>query len=211
MKKIIIFDFDGTLADTLDILVSITNRLSQEFGYPPAKPEEVVQLQRLSTRQIVEQSGISLIKLPFLIRRVRMELRREIQAVRLFPQIEEVLFDLKNQGHLLYILTSNTRENVIQVLQRDRIFYLFTAIYSGSNLFGKSRVIRRLLKREKLQREQAVYIGDETRDILAAQQAQIKVIAVGWGFNSPDVLARYHPDALANSPRDLVQIINQLH
>ncbi|MGL5081768.1 MAG: HAD-IA family hydrolase [Microcoleaceae cyanobacterium] len=207
MNKIIIFDFDGTLADTLDVLVGITNRLSQEFGYPPTKPEEVVQLQHLSTRQIVQRSGISWIKLPLLIRRVRLELKKDIQLVNLFPHTKEVLLELKNQGHLLYILTSNTTENVSQVLQNHQILNLFTEIYSGSNLFGKSRMIRRLLKREKLRREQAIYIGDETRDIIAAKQAQITVIAVRWGFNSPEVLRQYNPDAIAQSPQELLQII----
>ncbi|MGF1494403.1 MAG: HAD-IA family hydrolase [Microcoleaceae cyanobacterium] len=209
MKKVIIFDFDGTLADTLQTLVGITNRLSEEFGYPKTKPDEVVQLQHLSTRQIVQRSGIPVFKLPFLMRRVRLELRQDIQSVEIFPQIKETLMDLKAQGYLLYILTSNTKDNVSHVLQRHGVLDLFISIYSGSNLFGKSRVIRKLLKREKLNRLQAIYVGDETRDILAARQAQIKVIAVGWGFNSPEVLSEYSPDALAQSPGELSQIIHQ--
>ena len=63
MKKIVIFDFDGTLADTLDAIVRITNRLSEKFGYQPTHPEKLSQIQNLSSWQIIQQSEISWFKL----------------------------------------------------------------------------------------------------------------------------------------------------
>jgi len=58
-----LFDFDGTIADTLDAIVSITNRLAVEFGYK--NYSRGTQIQNLNSKQIIKQSGISIFKLPF--------------------------------------------------------------------------------------------------------------------------------------------------
>jgi len=108
---VIIFDFDGTLADTLDAIVSITNRLSGEFGYQPASPEDVIKLKNLSSREVIQQSGISLWKLPFLLRRVRAEFNNHIDELKPVPGIKEALSALKERGYNLGILTSNARQN----------------------------------------------------------------------------------------------------
>jgi len=52
------------------------------------------------------------------------------------------------------------------------------------------------------------YIGDETRDIDAAQQCNIPSIAVAWGFNSEQTLMRSKPSYLAKTPHDLLRIIS---
>lgn len=211
MKYILIFDFDGTLADTLDTIAQITNRLSVEFGYPPASPEDLAQLKDLSTWEIIRRSKISIFKIPFLLRRIRREMQKDLQYINLFPRVKEVLEELKNQGYSLYILTSNSRENVAQILDKYQILYLFDRIDSASTLFGKSRYIKNILKQENLQPQQALYIGDETRDIEAAKKAKIKIIAVSWGFNSPEILSRHHPDALIYHPQELIEVLNQIN
>jgi len=85
---VIIFDFDGTLANTLDAIVSITNRLSGEFGYQPASPEEVIKLKNLSSRKVIQQFGLSLWKLPFLLKRVRSEFNNHINELKPVPGIK---------------------------------------------------------------------------------------------------------------------------
>ncbi|MDY7023156.1 MAG: HAD-IA family hydrolase [Cyanobacteriota bacterium] len=211
MKNILIFDFDGTLADTLDAITQITNRLSVEFGYPPASPEDVAELQNLSAWEVIRRSKISIFKLPFLLRRLRQELTNDLQSIHLFPHIKEVLEELKSQGYSLYILTSNSQENVTQVLENNQILHLFNRVDSASTLFGKSRYIKNILKQENLKSEQAVYIGDETRDVDAAKKAKITVIAVSWGFNSAKILSQHHPDTLINSPGELIEVLQKMN
>ncbi|MBE9093917.1 HAD-IA family hydrolase [Tychonema sp. LEGE 07203] len=209
MTKVIIFDFDGTLADTIDILLSITNRLSAEFGFKPATKEEVAQLSNLTSWQILKYSGISLFKFPLLIRKLRAELRSEISDVQLFPGIKEVLLELKKRGFQLGIITSNSRENVLAALENNNLQDIFTFIYSGST-FGKHKVINKWLKKEKINPKEVFYVGDEIRDIDAARKTGIKIIAVGWGFNSQEVLALHHPDFLIERPQQLIEIMSNL-
>ena len=207
MTKVIIFDFDGTLADTIDILLSITNRLSAEFGFKSATKEELAQLSNLNSWQILQYSGISVFKFPLLIRRLKAELHSEVPQIQLFPGIKEVLLELKRRGFQLGIITSNSRENVWGALEKNGLQGTFTFIYSGST-FGKHKVINKWLKLEHINPEEVVYVGDEIRDIYAAKKTGIKVIAVGWGFNSQEALAAQNPDFLIERPQELIEIIN---
>ncbi|MEG3897904.1 MULTISPECIES: HAD-IA family hydrolase [unclassified Microcoleus] len=209
MTKVIIFDFDGTLADTIDILLSITNRLSVEFGFKSATKEELAQLSNLTSWQILKYSGISIFKFPLLIRKLKAELHSEIPNIQLFPGIKEVLLELKKLGFQLGIITSNSRENVLETLEINGLQDTFTFIYSGST-FGKHKVINRWLKREQINAEEVVYVGDEIRDIDAAKKTGIKVIAVSWGFNSQEALAAQNPDFLIERPQELIEIMSNM-
>jgi HAD superfamily hydrolase (TIGR01509 family) len=209
MTKVIIFDFDGTLADTIDILLSITNRLSAEFGFKSATKEELAQLSNLTSWQLLRYSGISIFKFPLLIRKLKAELRSEIPNIQLFPGIKEVLLELKKLGFQLGIITSNSRENVLASLERNGLQDTFTFIYSAST-FGKHKVINSWLKREHINPKQVVYVGDEIRDIEAARKTGIKVIAVAWGFNSQEALVAHNPDFLIKRPQELIEIMSNL-
>ncbi len=207
MTKVIIFDFDGTLADTIDILLSITNRLSAEFGFKSATKEELAQLSNLNSWQILQYSGISIFKFPLLIRRLKAEFHSEIPHIQLFPGIKEVLLELKKRGFQLGIITSNSRKNVLASLVKNGLQDTFTFIYSGST-FGKHKVINKWLRIENINPEKVVYVGDEIRYIDAAKKTVIKINAVGWGYNSQEALAAQNPDFLIERPQELIEIMN---
>ena len=209
MLKVIIFDFDGTLADTIDILLNITNRLSSELGFKSATKEELAQLSNLTSWQILRYSGISIFKFPLLIRKLKAELRSEIPTIQLFAGIKEVLLDLTKLGFQLGIITSNSRENVLALLEINGLQGTFTFIYSGST-FGKHKVINKWLKKEQINPEEVIYVGDETRDIDAARKTGIKIIAVTWGFNSKSALAAQNPDFLIERPQELIEIMSNM-
>ena len=96
--RVILFDFDGTIADTYQAIADITNQLSTEFGYKALNQEELLLIKNLSTREIVKLSEISVFKLPFLVRRIRTELSREITELNAIENIDRVLRQLKRQG-----------------------------------------------------------------------------------------------------------------
>jgi HAD superfamily hydrolase (TIGR01549 family) len=208
--KVIIFDFDGTLADTFDALVSISNRLAIEFGYAPTTPEELPKVRNLSSREIVKQSGISVLKLPFLLKRVRESLHNEIQYLNPISDIKEALTQLINEGYFLGILTSNAEENVIPFLKKHGMQGLFSFISSETSLFRKDKSLKKLMKINNLSSEEVIYVGDETRDIEASKKINIKVIAVSWGFNSGEVLAKHNPDFLIHKPSELIEVLRSL-
>jgi phosphoglycolate phosphatase len=209
-KKVIIFDFDGTIADTVDALVSIANRLAKEFGYIPITQEELALLRNLSSREIIKYSGISILKIPFLVKKVKSELKSKIQELKPILGIQEALLELKNEGYRLGIITSNSKDNVTDFLRVNDLDNLFDFIYSGVTIFGKTTIINNVLKQKQIKPYEVIYVGDETRDIEASKKANIKVIAVTWGFNSQEVLAKQNPDFLIHHPYELLKVVKGL-
>jgi phosphoglycolate phosphatase len=207
-QKAIIFDFDGTIADTVDALVCIANRLAEEFGYVPIAPEDLAMLKNLSSREIIKYSGIPLFKIPFLVKKVKSELKSKIPELKPIPGVKDVLIVLKSQGNRLGIITSNSQDNVTEFLKANNLEDLFDFIYSGVTIFGKTTIINNVLKQQQLNPQKVIYVGDETRDIEASKKANIKVIAVAWGFNSAEVLARQNPNFLIYQPSELLEVVN---
>jgi phosphoglycolate phosphatase-like HAD superfamily hydrolase len=207
--RVIAFDFDGTIADTLEALWRIGNQLAPTFGYQPVTPEQFQQLRYLHPREILRRSNIAAWKLPFLLRQIRRELKQEVRSLRLIPGIKEALIALAQLDYRLGIVTSNSQANVEIFLQVHDLADIFSFIDSEPKVLGKANTLRRLLKREQLSQEQVIYVGDEVRDIEAAQQNQIRVIAVTWGFNAPEVLAAQAPDDLVHHPQELVQVVSR--
>jgi phosphoglycolate phosphatase len=209
-QKVIIFDFDGTIADTVDALVSIANRLAIEFGYIQITPEQLTLLKNLSSREIIKYSGVSFLKIPFLVKKVKAELKNKIQELKPIPGMRECLSELKNHGYQLGIITSNSKDNVTAFLKVNELDNLFEFIYSGVTIFGKTTIINNVLKQKQLKPQTVIYVGDETRDIEASKKANIKVIAVTWGFNSPEILSQQNPDFLIHQPSELLQVVKFL-
>ncbi len=208
--KLIIFDFDGTLADTLSALLRITNRLAPEFGYPQISDEQLANLKYLSSWEIIKISKVALWKLPFLLKRVKEEFPGEVKSVKLFPGVIELLTTLKSQGYRLGIVSSNAEENIRSLLNQHQIEHLFDFI-TGASTFGKGKAIGKIMRRYNCPKSNAIYIGDEIRDIQAARSIQIRVVAVGWGFNAPIALIDRQPDLLITKPQALLNALAHLY
>ncbi len=209
-SKLIIFDFDGTLADTLGALMRISNRLAPEFGYPQIGDEQLASLKYLSSWEIIKLSKVALWKLPFLLKRVKEEFPAEVRNVRLFPGAIELLNTLKAQGYTLGIVSSNAEQNIRSLLAQNQIENLFDFVASAST-FGKGKAIGKLLKQYKCPKSDAIYIGDEIRDIQAARSIGIRVVAVGWGFNAPTALIDRQPDLLITKPLALINALARFY
>jgi phosphoglycolate phosphatase len=206
MTKTVIFDFDGTLADSMPTLVEITNELAEEFGYRQITSQQIADWQKLSSRQILQMSGIPLWQVPFLMRRFRLAFRKKTDGVKLFPEIVPMLYSLKLSGYKIGIVSSNSVENISVVLRKHHVEHLFSFIDSSS-VFGKGRAIRASLRANYIRRDEAVYVGDEIRDIDAARKGQIPSIAVTWGFNHADTLITHQPDYLIDKPQEILQLL----
>ncbi len=211
MKKIttVIFDFDGVIGDTFSYSKNIACRLYEEFFHEKPKEEMIEKLMAQGIRTVIRDLKIPLTKIPYLEKKFRQELALKIDQVKIFKGIKEILEKIKKEGYTLGILSSNSQENLHHVFQKNQIDF-FDFIYSGSSFFGKGRVLTKLLKKFRLKPTEAVYIGDEERDILAGKQSGVKVIAVDWGCDSEKVLKRQKPDFFAKKPEDLLKILEKL-
>lgn len=204
--NVVLFDFDGTIVDSVDAGILITNRLANEFGFPPFDEETLAELKNLGSRAALKQSRIPVWKLPFLIRRFAYELNQEIPHLKLFPDMKETLLELKQQNCLLGIVSTNSVKNIQEFLRVQQLSATFDVISANYSVFGKSRLIQKIIRQQKLQLDRVYYVGDETRDIEAAKKSGVRSIAATWGINSAEILLQHDPDFLIDHPKELLDL-----
>lgn len=202
----LVFDFDGTLADSLDMLLLISNRLAVEFHYPPLTPRDFQRWRSLSSREILLEARISLWRLPRLLRRLKQEQRRLIGELEPIPGVVTVVKQLHDRGVRMGIVTSNSQENVEAFLRHHGLRDYFEFIYASNTVFGKGKLLRRMLRQQRLRADEVIYVGDEVRDIQASQQASLRVCSVAWGFNTVELLRASQPTVLISDPQELLEL-----
>lgn len=208
MITTLLFDFDGTIADTLPTSADIIRSLSAKYGYKPLSNKESEYMRDFTIQEIFKESHVAFYKLPLMVYDVKKELNKHIGGLTVIKGMKAVLEILRKQYHLA-IITSNDKTNVEIFLKNNHVDF-FDSIYTGTTIFGKARLIQGFLKKNNLQTKEVVYVGDEIRDIEATKKVGVPIIAATWGFNSRKGLARFEPDYIIDSPREILPILKNL-
>ncbi len=198
MIKYIIFDFDGTLADTFESIKEIAK--SEIKGVSDSDFEL---LKDDGIKGLIKRKNVHIWELPKMMLRVTSKLK-DRKNIKLFPEVLEVLKPLK-KFYKLGIVSSNSEKNIIQILKKHNVFDLFDFIFSQSSIFGKHKVFKKMCKKYKINPSEIVYIGDEDRDIIAAKKIKINNIAVTWGYNSKKRLRKVNPDYIIDLPKEIME------
>lgn len=203
----LVFDFDGTLADTLEEGVKIYNELAAQYDLRAIAEGELTALRHMKLNEFLDHVGVSRRHVPKLLYRGTKMLKARISSLPLINGIGEELQDLRNKCEHFGILTSNSVENVNLFLKSHGLEDVFTFVSSTSKLTGKAKYLRSIRRTFSMQPNEMVYIGDEIRDIKAAQKACIPIASVSWGFNSAKSLTAAKPDYLLHHPKELHQLV----
>jgi phosphoglycolate phosphatase len=162
-------------------------RLARELRFRDPGPEGLRALRELPMGQVLSELGVAWWKVPLLLWRARVLLHREDDGIALFPGIAELLRELDGAGVEWGILTSNGHQVVRATLERagaPEPGWLET----GLGLGGKASRLRRMAGRLDVRPADLLLVSDELRDLDAARAAGVPVIAVGWGYSSPEAL-----------------------
>ncbi|WP_433943168.1 HAD-IA family hydrolase [Paenibacillus sp. SN-8-1] len=208
MRPYIIFDFDGTLVGSKALAIHIFNQLGAKYGGRSISDEEIPALSNMSIPDRLKVLNIPAYKLPALLIEGKKEYKKEIVNLEPVRGTREILIELKELGYSLGILSSNTTENIHKFIAVHQLDF-FDYIHSATNLFGKHKAIASMTKKLGITTNDILYIGDELRDIQACKKINAKVIAVTWGFDSPDLLAKSSPDLICHTPEELLRLVTQ--
>lgn len=205
-KTLLVFDFDGTIADTLMVAEHIIEDLGAEFNLPTVTHSQLLALKHKSIGELLHLSGIKWVQLPRFLRKARQRFRAHAHRVQPISGMPEALHDLAARGYRMGILTSNTQEGVSLFLDQHQL-PPFEFIRSSRNLFGKDRALKRILKQHNLGPEDLVMIGDELRDMEAARKVSMEAIGVTWGFNAGSLLEKGTPARIISRPEELLELL----
>lgn len=204
----IIFDFDGTIADSFDVIVDI-------FEHITRRPEKLTEKQLAELRGyplevVAERLKIRWWRIPFLLSKGRRMMSRRMAQIPVFEGMGRVIDELHAEGHELFVVSSNSKRNVRKFLKQHHLYKYFVDIRGNAGLLGKSHILKRLARANSFTIKDCIYIGDETRDVVAAKAVGMRVIAVSWGFANTEFLESLHPTAMAHSPQDVIRILEEL-
>lgn len=204
-RPLLIFDFDGTLADTIGTGIGIYNEISGDYGLRQVSLGEARELRKLNTRAMLDELGISRLLAVKLGAHIRRILHDRMDRVEMIPGTSEMVLALHGAGFRLGIITSNAADNVRLVLRRFGLLDCFLFIEAGVSLFGKSRRISKVLRSLGVPASLAMYVGDETRDMEAARKSRVSGVAVCWGTNEREAMETEAPDYCIDDPRELLE------
>jgi phosphoglycolate phosphatase len=196
--KLVIFDFDGTLADTFPWFMRVINDVADRYDFKRVEPHEVEVLRGMGAAEIMAYLGVPRWKLPLIASHMRKRKAREIGETRLFDGVERMLQRLGDAGIKIAVVSSNSEANVRAILG-PKLAARISCFECGASVFGKAARFRKVLRRSGISRADALCIGDEIRDLEAARRAGIAFGAAGWGFTRPDALQARGPNVLFSS------------
>lgn len=204
--KLAIFDFDGTLADSVGWMKRILPELAARAGFRVPSDEQVEALRQRDSRAILSELAIPLWRLPVVAVHLRRIAARDAGQIRLHPGASELLAQLERRGIRIGIVSSNSEPNIRRILGPQTAAKVgFYACNAG--LFGKRWKFRRVLQRAQLLPAAAIAIGDEVRDIEAAAAEGIDTGAVTWGYATEDALRARRPTAVFTSFEELLRAV----
>lgn len=208
-RATVIFDFDGTLANTVDLIVRIYNEHAEMFGAEKVSEKEFNKLRKLGYKKAMKLKKIRYRAVPRVAMTVLKEMRLHMDEVEPYKGIVDVLHELKKKGFSIGVLTSNQAVIANEFFNAHK-FPKFDFVVSEKTLFGKDRALRRIIKRYGLENNQVLYVGDEPRDVTASHKAGIQVLGVSWGLAGREGFRHHMPDKIVDTPRELQEVIFEL-
>jgi phosphoglycolate phosphatase len=202
--KLVIFDFDGTLADSFPWFIHRVNSVATKYRFKQIEEAEIEKLRGYGARQVVKHLGIPWWKIPLIANHMRRMVAQATGEILPFPGVDQLLNRLSEAGLTLALVTSNSRANVRQVLGEEN-FALLRYVECDVSLFGKRARFRKILKQSGVRSGEAICIGDEIRDLEAANQEHIAFGAVAWGFTNVDAFHAHAPTELFMQIDDIIE------
>jgi len=213
MKQVVIFDFDGTLANSISLAIRIYNEHASHFGALPVAESELPEMRRIGReegyKKAMDYKKVRISRLPAMVLTVSREMRQHMSEVKPYDGIITALQELKAEGYRLGVLTSN-QEHIVREFLETHQYPLFDFIVSEKTLFGKDKALKRIIKKFALDKRGVVYVGDEPRDVTACHKADIDVIGVTWGLAGVGGFVKAVPTVVIDSPTELVATIKKL-
>jgi phosphoglycolate phosphatase len=209
LENLVVFDFDGVLADTLDEMLHIARLVCETMGYPcEPSPADLDALNRMEFIELGRQLGIPEPRAQeFVERTFRLFSARPVPP-RIFPGMHEVVVELA-KGSKIGILTGNTFQVVDRFLETNQLSAAVDVVMSADAPGNRSVKLKRIVSQLGNAQGKAFLVGDAVSDVRVAREEAVTSVAVSWGHQTEAKLRSVNPDFLVHTPQELLQILSQ--
>lgn len=212
MIRSIIFDFDGTLADTNAGIVGTFQETFRRLGMEVPSAERISSTIGLTLKDgfkaalegLTEEEADRAVEL---YRSIFFEIA--IPCTVAFPQVRETLAALKERGYTLAIATSRSFHSLGKLCDSIGVTEFFEGFYGAESVERHKPapdLVNLILKDFSLRPEEALVVGDAHYDLLMGQGAGCRVCGVTWGNQARAQLESVHPDFLIDSMPELLEL-----
>lgn len=213
MKKLVIFDMDGTILDTLEDLKNSVNYALEQSQMPLRTLEEVRNFVGNGIRKLIERAVPEDIEEPQ-IEKVFADFTAHYKVhcadtTKPYDGMQEVFDSLHRMGCKLAVV-SNKADFAVQELCEiyfKNVFDIAVGAKEGVNKKPAPDAVYEVLHTLNVSKEDSIYIGDSDVDVQTAKNAQIDCIAVGWGFRSIPFLKEQGAEVIVCKTEELISIL----
>jgi phosphoglycolate phosphatase len=212
--KLVVFDFDGVIAEGFDqqddFFLQKYQGLTAKYNLAPILDGPgFAQFTKLGTWEQIKYSKVKMHRLPSLIWEVGSMIQDSWSKAVTYEQIEETLHDL-SQIYVLVIASRNYSFIINKFLKKYGLRRYFKQILGRNHNPDKAKNLQVLLRKYKVLPEQAVLITDTSKDLLDAQKCRMRAIAVTYGLGAKPDLEKLKPDCLVDSPSQIPKAVRQV-
>lgn len=212
MVKAIIFDWDGVIADSLEIQYKWFKHCCQHFNknFPFSSIEELKKNYSEPFPEMYKSFG-------FEWERERKEMDKvfhefmDKQEIPMKDGMKEIISTLDKSGYHLAIVSSNKGRVIKSGLQEYGIESHFKSVIAqpdkDENLKPDPKTLQNCMEKLNVVPGQTLYIGDQPSDIKTAKFAEAKSMAVTWGYCNKERLKKKNPDYIVSKPKEITQIV----
>lgn len=215
MKKLVIFDLDGTLINTISDLATSTNVALEACGFPTHRLEEYPLFVGNGVNKLFERALPEGERTPENMLRMRTFFLKhynlhDTDLSKPYPGMLELLARLQNEGYMLAVASNKYQEATSEIVKKLLPKIEFKAILGQREnipIKPDPRIIHDLLALTGCTVEEAFFVGDSGVDMQTALNAQIKACGVTWGFRSRTELATFNPAYLVDKPVEIYEAL----
>jgi phosphoglycolate phosphatase len=208
--SLILFDFDGVLADTLNDMLRFAQETCNELNvHHTVVQTDLSELEVMSFATFGRACEVPEDLVREFVHRCTGKFAEKKSPPEIFGGLGEVIKKLA-QEHVIAVVTGNTTENVNAFLRHHGLTDCVRAVYGVDMPGSKVEKILQAKKQFAAEGEMVLMLGDSVSDIRAAKGAEVQSVAVGWGHQSQKKLLDAQPDAFAHSPAEIVDVTKRL-
>ena len=213
--KLIIFDLDGTLLDTLQDLGESCNTILDQFGYPTHPLESYKKFVGNGVRMLIERALPTEARTEDTITRLLIAFKKRYEeqtesCTKPYTGIIPLLQTLQSSGYLISIASNKYHEAVIPLVEKyfsEISFDVLLGHRTGHPPKPDADIVFEKLRMLNLQPSDCCYVGDSSVDMDTAHNAGVSAIGVTWGFRDEEELRLHGADYIIHEPQQLLDIV----
>ena len=217
MKKLVIFDLDGTLLDTIADLAESANYALKQLDYPTHPVDAIRTFVGNGINKLLERALPAHEQTEENIMRMRSHFvpYYDIHNADLstpYPGIVSLLEDLQAKGILIAVASNKYQEATVKLVKQYFPNIDFVEILGqreGINVKPDPSIVFDILQKANLSKENVLYVGDSGVDMQTAINAGVDAVGVTWGFRSKEVLMEHGATYIVDKPQEIVSIVKE--